>query len=91
MGDVSSFATASSEPIAWYFWLEPIIEAAGTVKRHWNGMLHWFHSNIANGLVEGINRLVQAANAKARRYRSNRNLITMVYLLAGMLDLTLPA
>jgi transposase len=79
-----------------YFWathsrLEPIIEAARTVKRHWDGMLRWFHSNIANGLIEGINSLVQAAKAKARGYRSNRNLITMVYLLAGKLDLGLPA
>ena len=46
-------------------------------------MLRWFHSNIANGLIEGINSLVQAAKAKARGYRSNRNLIAMVYLLAG--------
>ena len=54
-------------------------------------MLRWFHSNIANGLIEGINSLVQAAKAKARGYRSNRNLIAMVYLLAGKLDLGLPA
>ena len=53
-------------------------------------MLRWFHSNIANGLIEGINSLVQAAKAKARGYRSNRNLIAMVYLLAGKLDLGLP-
>ena len=54
-------------------------------------MLRWFHSKIANGLIEGINSLVQAAKAKARGYRSNRNLIAMVYLLAGKLDLRLPA
>jgi len=57
----------------WYFWathsrLDPIIDAAHTVKRHWDGMLRWFHSNIANGLIEGINSLVQAAKAKARGY-----------------------
>jgi transposase len=54
-------------------------------------MLRWFQSNIANGLIEGINSLVQAAKAKARGYRSNRNLIAMVYLIAGKLDLRLPA
>ena len=42
----------------WYFWathskLDPIIDAARTVKRHWNGILRWFDSKIANGLIEG--------------------------------------
>jgi transposase len=80
----------------WYFWathcrLPPIIEAARTVKRHWDGILRWFHSRIANGLIEGINSLVQAAKAKARGYRSIRNLKAIIYLLAGKLNLSLPA
>jgi len=80
----------------WYFWathsrLTPMIDAAYTIKRHWNGILRWFDSQIANGLIEGINSLVQAAKAKARGYRSVRNLKAMVYLLAGKLDLRLPA
>jgi transposase len=80
----------------WYFWathsrLEPVIDAARTVKRHWDGILRWFNSKIANGLIEGINSLVQAAKSKARGYRSIRNLKAMVYLLAGKLDLRLPA
>ena len=59
----------------WYFWathsrLQPMIEAAKTIKRHWDGILRWFDSKIANGLIEGINSLVQAAKAKARGYRS---------------------
>ena len=48
----------------------PIIDAAHTIRRHWHGILRWFHSRIANGLIEGINSLVQAAKAKARGYRS---------------------
>jgi hypothetical protein len=47
-----------------------MIEAARTVKRHWGGILRWFDSKIANGLIEGINSLVQAAKAKARGYLS---------------------
>jgi transposase len=79
----------------WYFWathsrLDPMIEAARTIKRHWDGILRWFDSKIANGLIEGINSLVQAAKAKARGYRSMRNLKAMIYLLAGKLDLQLP-
>ena len=80
----------------WYFWathsrLEPIIDAAHTIKRHWDGILRWFDSKIANGLIEGINSLIQAAKAKARGYRSTRNLKAIIYLLAGKLDMQMPA
>lgn len=79
----------------WYFWathsrLEPIIEAAYTIKHHWQGVLRWFTSRITNGILEGINSLVQAAKARARGYRSQRNFITMIYLLAGKLEFDLP-
>ena len=65
----------------WYFWathsrLEPIKEAAYTIKRHWGGVLRWFTSRITNGILEGINSLIQAAKARARGYRSSRNFIT---------------
>ena len=79
----------------WYFWaahsrMPHVIAAAQTVKRHQDGILRWFNIKIDNGLLEGINSVVQAAKAKARGYRSIRNLKAMVYLLAGKLDLRLP-
>lgn len=79
----------------WYFWathsrLEPIIKAAYTIKRHWDGILRWFTSKINNGILEGINSLIQAAKAKARGYRTTRNLITMIYLIGGKLEFKLP-
>ena len=78
-----------------YFWathsrLQAMIDAAHTVKRLWDGILRWFDRKMANGVIEGINSLVQAAKAKARGYRSTRNLKAMVYLIAGKLDLRLP-
>lgn len=79
----------------WYFWathsrLEPIKEAAYTIKRHWNGVLRWFTSRINNGILEGINSLIQAAKARARGYRSAQNFITMIYITAGKLEFDLP-
>lgn len=79
----------------WYFWathshLEPIKEAAYSIKRHWNGILRWFKSKINNGILEAINSLIQAAKARARGYRTTRNLITMIYLIAGKLNFRLP-
>jgi transposase len=78
----------------WYSWtirsrLEPIKKFARTVKRHRDGILRWFDSKIANGLIEGINSLVQAAKDRARGYRSLRNLIAITYLIAGKIDLKL--
>ena len=79
----------------WYFWathcrLPPVIEAAKSIKRHWDGILRWFDTKIANGFMEAINSLVQAAKAKARGYRSTRNLKAIIYLIAGKLELQLP-
>lgn len=79
----------------WYFWathsrLDPMIRVAKTLKKHWDGLLSWFHSHISNGILEDINSLIQAAKAKARGYRTTRNLITIVYLIAGKLNLESP-
>lgn len=79
----------------WFFWathsrLQPMREAAYTMKRQWDGMLRWGTSHINTGVLEGINSLVQAAKARARGYRTTRNLITMVYLIAGKLKFALP-
>jgi len=79
----------------WYFWathsrLAPIKEAAYTMKRHWDGILRWFTSKINNGILEGINSLIQAAKARARGYRTVKNLTTMIYLIGGKLEFRLP-
>ena len=79
----------------WYYWathsrLETIKKAAYTIKRHWDGILRWFTSKINNGILEGINSLIQATKAKDRGYRTTRNLITMIYLIGGKLEFRLP-
>ncbi len=76
----------------WFYWathsrIPAIIDAARSVRRHQDGILRWFTSNLNNGILEGINSLVQAAKAKARGYRSTRNLSSIIYLIAGKLDL----
>ena len=79
----------------WYFWathsrLEPIKKAAYTIKRHWDGVLQWFYSGVNNGILEGINSVIQAAKARARGYRTTRNIVTIIYLIAGKLNFGLP-
>lgn len=72
----------------WYFWathsrLEPIKQAAYTIKRHWDGVLKWFESKINNGILEGLNSIIQACKAKARGYKTTRNFKIIAYLVTG--------
>lgn len=70
--------------------IPPIVQAAHAIRRHWDGVLRWFHSRVSNGMLEAMNSLVQAAKARARGYRTTENFITMAYLVCGKLDLSLP-
>lgn len=69
--------------------LEPMKEVAKMIKAHYSGIIQWFNSGLNNGLLEGINSLFQAAKRKARGYRSDKNLIAIIYLIAGKLDFAL--
>jgi transposase len=71
--------------------LNPMIKVARTLMEHAEGVLRWFWSGFSNGLLEGINSLIQAAKAKARGYRTTHNLLNIAYLIAGKLDFALPA
>jgi len=46
------------------------------------------NSKINNGILEGLNSMVQAAKAKARGYRTFKNLKAIIYMLTGKLDYT---
>jgi transposase len=69
--------------------LEPMIEVAKMIQKHYGGITQWFNSNLNNGLLEGINSLFQAAKRKARGCRSDKNMVAMIYLLAGKLNFAL--
>jgi transposase len=74
----------------WYYWLthsklKPMIKVAKTIKKHWDGIIRWKESQINNGILEGLNSILQAAKRKARGYKA-KHFITMAYLLTGKLD-----
>ncbi len=76
----------------WYYWathskLEPIKQVAYTIKRHWYGVIKWKESQINNGILEGLNSVVQAAKRKARGYKL-KHFKTISYLLTGNLNFT---
>jgi transposase len=66
--------------------LEPLHEFADMLESHWQGVIRWHHSRVSNGLLEGLNSLIQAAKRRARGYRSPRNYKAMIYLVAGKLN-----
>ena len=75
----------------WYFWathsrIQPMIVAARTIKAHWEGVVQWKKSHIDNGLLEGLNSLIQAAKAKARGFSTFRYFRIVAFLITGRLD-----
>ncbi|TXB63801.1 ISL3 family transposase [Phaeodactylibacter luteus] len=68
----------------------PFIEFVKTLKAHWYGIMSFTTSRLTNGILEGINTKIQLAKRRARGYRNLNNFITMIYLLAGKLDLKYP-
>jgi Transposase len=57
------------------------------IEKHFDGIIAWHKNHLSNGLLEGINSLVQAAKARAQGYRSKTKMITIVYLTAAKLQL----
>jgi transposase len=78
----------------WYQWgirsrLDTIVEFARMLRRHWDGVLRWFTSELNNSLLEGLNSLVKAAKILARAYHSKENFNLIIYLIADHLGLQL--
>jgi transposase len=74
----------------WYFWashsrLKPMVDVAKTIKNHWDGILRWKVSQINNGILEGLNSVIQAAKRKARGYKFE-HFKTIAYLITGNLN-----
>jgi transposase len=71
--------------------MQPIIEFSRTVvKRYWDGVVRWFHTQINNGLLEEMNSLIQAAKTRSRVFRNVKNFITLIYLIGAKLEFHLP-
>jgi transposase len=51
-------------------------------------ILAWFDDRVSNGILEGLNSVLQSAKARARGYANPKHMILMSYLLHGKLDLS---
>lgn len=75
----------------WYFWathsrIKPVIYAAKTIKKHWDGVINWKKSLITNAILEGLNSVIQAIKAKARGFKTFKNFKIIAYLATGKLN-----
>ena len=60
----------------WYYWsthskLDLIKHIAKTIKCHWDGYITLERLTNYNGILEGLNSILQAAKRKARGYKLN--------------------
>lgn len=70
--------------------LQPMKEAAETLMRHKDKILAYFKNRITNAICEGISSMIQAAKRKARGFHSFDGYASMIYLIAGKLQLAVP-
>jgi transposase len=93
--EINDVTTAASYLQKWYLWgirsrLEPMKKAAEFINRHWQGIMQYVTSKINNGILEGINSVIQTVKRKARGFRNTKNSITAIYLKCSKLDFDLP-
>lgn len=77
----------------WYNWairskLEPIKEAAKTIKEHIENILTYFKHWITNAVSEGLNSRIQSIKSAARGFHSFENYRTRILFYCGKLDLS---
>ena len=58
------------------------------IRSHWDGVLRGVRSWIANGFLEALNGLFQAAKRNALGYASFRTIRAIIFFIAGKLDYT---
>ena len=70
--------------------LQPMKDAAKTLKNHRVEILNYFRDRITNAISEGINSMIQVAKRKARGFKTFEGFAAMIYLFAGKLKLACP-
>lgn len=93
--EIADPAEAVSYLKRWYFWathsrLQPVIQAARTIKRYWKGVVGFLDARVTNGMVEGLNSKIKTAMKRAYGFKHVGYLRTIIYLVVGRLTFTYP-
>lgn len=65
--------------------LNPMVKIANMIESHAKGILAHWDGHITNAFMEGLNSVFSAVKRRARGYRTERNIVTMLYFVAGKL------
>jgi transposase len=68
--------------------IDAVKRVARTFWRMRDKILAWFENRVSNGILEGLNSVLQSAKARARGYANTNHMILISYLIHGRLDLT---
>ena len=77
----------------WLSWamrcrLEPVKEAAKTIKNHLWGIINAIILKVSNGPAESINSRIKTVKVRSRGFRNNERFATAIYFHLGGLDLS---
>ena len=63
--------------------IEPMKKVVTTIKFNWSWIMNYIDRKISNGVVEGINSVIQTIKRRARWYKNIKNFMTIIYLKLG--------
>jgi transposase len=86
---------AEAELDWWCAWaarsrLKSFRNLAKTVRKHWEGILAYFDTQLTSAAIEAVNGIIQLAKRMARGFKNFIYFRTAAYHRAGKLNLTLP-
>ena len=68
--------------------VDPMKAVATLVRHHLEGIVAWAQTRQTNGFLEALNGLFQAAKRRARGFTRMATIKTVIFLIAGKLDLS---
>ena len=79
----------------WLSWasrsrLKPFVRVAGTIRKHFEGVLAYVKGRLTNGFTEGINNKLRMVARRAFGFHSAKALISMLFLTCGGIRLDPP-
>lgn len=67
--------------------LDPMVRVAKSIEQHTKGILAHWQQGLTTAYLEGLNSVFSAVKRKARGYRSTVYMITVLYFVAGKLNI----
>lgn len=79
----------------WLQWIDqegsaPFLKAANTIAEHFDGICAYIYTGHTNARAEGLNRKIRVVTSRAYGFKSVENLMAMITLCCGGLDVPWP-